>query len=126
MQVDISELRRKSPLKHFNDTSLKVLAEVANTTEHKKNDVIFSAGDEDKMAAFLIRGSVTLESNDGRVTSIDHDHNMSQFALANLKPRMYKVTASTEDTVLFWVKDEVLDKVISESLQSQEIAVTSC
>ena len=125
MQVDVSELKRKNPLKYFHDTSLKALTEVAKTTEHKKNDEIFSAGDKDKMAAFLIRGSVTLESIDGRVISINHDHDMSQFALANLKPRMYKAVAAADDTVLFWVKDEILDKMLSESLQSQEIAVTN-
>jgi len=124
MEVDFKELKKKNPLKHLHDSSLQALAEVTITTRHEKNDEIFCAGDKDKRAAFLISGSVTLKSIDGRVTSIDHNHSMSQFALANLKPRMYTVTATSDDTVLFWVKDEMLDKMISETLQTLEIEVT--
>ncbi len=87
------------------------------------NDELFSIGDKDKTAVFLIRGSVTLESIDGHVMSIDHDHSMAQFALANLKPRLYKAKATSDDTVLFWVKDEILDITMSENLQSHGIAV---
>ena len=119
----ISELKRKPPLKYFHDASLMALIEVAATSEHKKNDELFSIGDKDKTAVFLIRGSVTLESIDGRLISIDHNHSMAQFALANLKPRLYKAKTTSDDTVLFWVKDEILDITMSENLQSQEIAV---
>ena len=124
MQIDISELKRKSPLRHLHDSSLKALVEVATTTTHSMNEPLFSAGDRGDSAAFLIYGKVTLESIDGRVICIDHEHTMSEFALSNLKPRMYTATAASNDTVLFWVKDEVLNNMISETLHSQEIDVT--
>jgi len=123
MQVDISELGRKHPLDHFNNATLKALTEVAVTTEYKKNDKIFSIGDEDPMVAFLISGAVTLESIDGQIISIDHNHSMAQFGLANLRPRLYKAIAASDDTVLFWVSNEILDIAISRDWQSQEIAV---
>ena len=121
----ISELNRKTPLKYFHDASLMALIEVAATSEHKKNDELFSIGDKDKTAVFLIRGSVTLESLDGHVISIDHDHSMAKFALANLKPRLYKAKAASDDTVLFWVNNEILGMAISGIWPSQEIAVTN-
>jgi len=124
MEVDINKLKEKTILKHLHNSSLKALTEVAITTKHKNNDKLFNAGDDDKRAAFLINGSVTLKSIDGRVVSIDHNHSMSQFALSNLKPRMYSATAASDDTILLWIKDEVLDKIISENLQSQKIAVS--
>jgi len=123
MQVDISELGRKHPLNHFNNATLKALAEIAVTTEYKKNDKLFSIGDKDQMAAFLISGSVTLESIDGQIISIDHNHSMAQFGLANLRPRLYKAIAASDDTVLFWVNNKVLDMAISGGSQSQEIVV---
>ncbi len=50
-----------------------------------------------------------MESVDGHVIHVDHDDDMAQFALSNLKPRMYTAIAASGDTVLFWVKDEILD-----------------
>jgi len=123
--VDSSELRRKHPLDHFGEATLKALTEIAITKEYKKNDELFSIGGRDNMVAFLIRGSVTLESVDGHALSIDHNHNMAQFGLANLRPRLYKAIASSDDTVLFWVNNEILDMAISGNRQSQGIVVTS-
>ncbi len=124
MEVNIDDLHTKQPLHQLSESSLNALAEVAVTRKYAKGEQIFKIGDSQRMAVFLIKGSVTLESIDGRVTSIDLSHSMSEYALSNLKPRMYTATVASDDTVLFWVKDEVLNKLISESLHSQGIAVS--
>jgi len=107
--VVLRKLKRKVPLNRFPNRILKKLLKVAVAKKYTKNDVLFSVGDTEKRAAFLIKGSVIMESVDGRVIHVDHDDDLAQFALSNLKPRMYTAIAATGDTVLFWIKDEILD-----------------
>ncbi|MCP3669553.1 MAG: hypothetical protein GY814_03815 [Gammaproteobacteria bacterium] len=121
MKVRIWELKKKIPLKDFPELALKVLADVAITTRHNKDEELFCIGDDEKLAAFLIKGSILLESFDGRIHSIDHKHGMSRYALANIKPRMYSAVSASDETVLFWVKDQLLSKLTSQIIMPQDV-----
>jgi CRP-like cAMP-binding protein len=123
MPVDIDLLKTKLPLKYFPERCLKALTEVVFTTDYKNHDVIFRVGDDDDLAAFLIRGSINLESLDGRVTTIGLDQKVSRYALANLKPRLYTARAAQKNTAVLWVKSTVLDKYLTEHSQQHAMGV---
>ena len=120
MPVDIELLRNKVPFKDIPDKELKVLSEVAFTTEHRMDEVLFNIGDTDNYTAYLIKGCVSLESIDGRQEYLWHYHAESQFGLANLKPRMYKGKIVKNHSIVLWLKSTIIEQFLLDSYWYQE------
>ena len=120
MPVDIKLLRNKVPFKDMPDTGLKALSEAAFTTEHQMEEVLFNIGDNDNYTAYLIKGCVSLESIDGRQEYLCHDHAESQFGLANLKPRMYKVMIVKNHSIVLWLKSKIIEQFLLDEYSYEE------
>jgi len=120
MPVDIELLENKVPFNNIPDEWLKALSDVAFTTEHQTDEVLFNIGDTDNYTAYLIEGCVGLESIDGRQEYLwDYDP-QSQFGLANLKPRMYKVRIVKNHSIVLWVKSKIIEQFLLNSYGYQE------
>ena len=123
MAVHIRLLRDKIPFKELSDKHLKALSDVAFTTEHQQDELLFNIGDTDNYTAYLIKGWVSLERIDGRVKYLCHDQPEADFGLANLKPRLYKVRVVENQSIILWLKSTVIDQCLLNNHRYNESQV---
>lgn len=109
-QQTIALLARFTPFDSISPQLLTTLAKDIAISKAGKDTELFKAGDYDAHEYYLIKGSIKLVANDGRVKIIDADKDDTRFPIARLRPRMYTGTANSE-LQYFVIDASVLDEL---------------
>ena len=91
--VDTNALRKISILADLPPWQLEVIAEAVEQVESRKGSVILERGSDDGYTYFLTEGEVELDAADGLSKTIAVDEQTSRHPVANLRPRIFGVTA---------------------------------
>jgi CRP-like cAMP-binding protein len=98
---------------HFEELAVGTLVERV-----KPRDKLFSTGDTDGQAIYLLAGEVLLKANDGPERVIAAGSDVARYPLAHLKPRRYTGVARTE-AVIARVDSARLDHLLALDQTSQ-------
>jgi len=101
--IPVNSLSKQSIAKLESETRIKT---------YPQDATIFSIGDNDDEHLFLLQGEIGLNSKDGRESKILAGSVQSQYAIANLKPRLFNAKANNENVVIAAVKTDLLDKLM--------------
>lgn len=107
----IERLRSLIPLDSLSDEGLDEVCRQIRIKTLPRKTGLFRSGDEDDRTIFLLSGTVQLDSGD-RVESVAAGTDKSRYALANLKPRRYTATATT-DIEIAEIDAGALDKILT-------------
>lgn len=95
------------PFSSFSEQQCILAASQAEIREYEPKQVVVDIGTNDHLEYFLIRGTVELESFDGRFKSFDADSETAKAAVAALQPRKYKVKTQSKCTFFVIAQDVV-------------------
>jgi HD-like signal output (HDOD) protein len=96
IDVDLKQaLRNIRMLGKLPPWQFDVIADVAEVLRHKKGQALLRRGDDDGYTYFLGEGSLLLEGADGTVRTLSADDGPQQMPVANLRPRILDVTATS-------------------------------
>ena len=113
MPLDPDRLRQFVPIDALNAESLRQLAAAALVNRLQAGERLFAQGDTDVQAVYLLSGEVELHAAAGEAPRrIAAGSDEARYALANLKPRQYTGTATSEVECVR-VDSEVLDRLLT-------------
>lgn len=107
----ISQLHHCIPMSSMVKEAFERLKTETQFVIYKKDQRIFSIGDNDEDSLFLLEGEIKLVSSDGKHSKISTNNKQSLYALAALKPRLFSARA-TEGTLIAKIKTKILDKLL--------------
>jgi HD-like signal output (HDOD) protein len=93
--LTIDSLRRFIPLRDMSDPQLQVLLRAVDTRQARPGELLIKIGSRDNFSYLLLKGTVRLKAEDGKVMDLNTDHPSALSPLARLVPRMYDVSAVT-------------------------------
>ncbi len=120
MHRQIEKLKSKVPVESLREDCMARLEEHVIASSYAKGDVVFRIGDDDDQAIFLVEGALSLASADGREVGIDAGHPSARFALANLKPRLYEGTVTSDEALIMGLSMGVLERCTAIDQISQD------
>lgn len=94
-QVDISKLSALSPLNSLKKDNLEAMVKKTELRVAKPGEHLFSAGDSNKRAVWVLSGNVDLRNGDQTVNSIIGGSEEAANPLAPQLPRQYNAVATT-------------------------------
>ncbi len=97
---DISTLKRLRPLSQFTDEHLQTLANQLQLKTARKKEKLIELGCTDDYSLFVIEGEVTLKARDGKVQELSFDQKQELNPIAQLRPCIYDVIATSQLTYL--------------------------
>lgn len=109
----IKLLAHFTPLNRLSDKQLVLLQAHSDVRFVKAGEEIMALGSEDKLEYFLLKGSVGLESFDGRSTTIKAGTERALSAIAALQPRQYRVVSQTDGAFLV-VKQQTIQTLLAD------------
>jgi CRP-like cAMP-binding protein len=119
--VTSSFLRQFVCFKDLPESELALIARGVKLMAGDKDTVLFTAGSDDGLDYFLVKGEVHLIAKDGRTNSVNAEDSVARNPLARLRPRLYTAKAATS-MVYFTVAAQPLAKNFERSpLQNQNI-----
>jgi rhodanese-related sulfurtransferase len=107
----ISQLHHCIPISSMVKKAFERLKTETEFIIYKKDQRIFSIGDNDEDSLFLLEGEIKLVSKDGKYSTISTDNTQSLYAIAALKPRLFSALA-TKGTLIAKIKTKILDKLL--------------
>jgi CRP-like cAMP-binding protein len=93
--IDKTILRSFVPPNALNYDNFEELASKTFVEELSVGKAIFSVGDTDKLAVYLVEGEVELKAADGAVSIVKSGTDQAKHALSNLQPRRHTATTKT-------------------------------
>jgi len=112
--LTIDNLRRFIPLRDMSDPQLQVLLRAVDTRQARPGELLIKIGSRDNFSYLLLKGTVRLKAEDGKVMDLNTDHPSALSPLARLVPRMYDVSAVTPVEYLR-IDNDLIKDVSSES-----------
>lgn len=124
MTVDIQSedgqlIRQLIPLSTLPSDIFESLCKKITIEQTKPNTFLFKKNDTTKDLIYLIEGSITLQSNDLKVETIESGSASARFALAHQIPR--KIDAYTNTSVRFLIINfDIIENLPSSSYQEEK------
>lgn len=101
------------PIESLDPASLEQLSELAKVEQVNKGSEFIHLGDTDQDFVYVQSGQIDLVSKDGNVKTIKDTDEQSRYPLANLKPRQYKATVSSDTATIIRVDGKVLERMLA-------------
>jgi CRP-like cAMP-binding protein len=109
----LERLRRFIPLDALHDRSLRILADAARIERQSAGARVFSKGDTDGDAVYLLAGEVLLDDRGDRRVRLGAGEPRSRFALSNVKPRIFDCRVTSPEAELARVDGRLLEKLVT-------------
>lgn len=106
-------LARFQPFNGFSEQQCILAAAQSEIRECDAEQIIMDIGSSDDLEYFLVRGSVELESFDGRFKRVDADSDSAKAAVAALQPRKYRVKTLGKCTFIV-IPQNVVQALLNE------------
>ncbi len=113
MQLDLDRLRRLVPLGTLHEKSLGTLAASAQLQHLSVGARLFSIGDQDADAIYLLAGEVVLQDSNGHHYDVQAGRERGRFALANLTPRQFDALVTSPSAQILRVDGRLLEKLVT-------------
>jgi HD-like signal output (HDOD) protein len=108
------------PLNSLSVNQLVLASANSEVKEYGVGETVFEIGSDDGLEHFLLKGTVELESFDGRFKSIEAGSESAQAAIALLRPRKY--TARTKTPCVFIIiENKVIEALLRELPELSEV-----
>ena len=72
--LTIDNLRRFIPLRDMSDPQLQVLLRAVDTRQARPGELLIKIGSRDNFSYLLLKGTVRLKAEDGKVMDLNTDH----------------------------------------------------
>jgi len=108
----IKVLSQFIPINSLSKESISKLASETKLKTYSEGDRIFAIGDNDDEHLFLLKGEIALYAKDGRQSILKAGSVQGQYAIANLKPRLYDAKANSDEVAIAMVNADLLDKLM--------------
>jgi len=106
-------LQKLVPLNTLSDSGLDEVIAAAQFNTTEKGEVLFSEGDDDSYAVYLLQGEVALTSvNQSAPRNIRSSTEAARYAIAQLKPRQM-TGATTKPSTIARIDQNVLDHIVT-------------
>lgn len=111
--VDKAILAKLVPLDSLSEPNFDDIVRNSSTEKFPAGTVLFTQGDVDKYAVYVLEGEVVLSSQDSTMErTIRGGTDDSLYAIAQLKPRQNTATARS-DVLIFRVDNDLMDRLIT-------------
>lgn len=90
---DLSTLRRIKVISRLSEGHLIAVANQLRLLKAKKRQALIKAGSTENTSLYIVKGSVSLSAQDGKIKTITADDNQELQPIAQLRPCIYDVTA---------------------------------
>jgi len=107
----LNQLRHCIPINSVVKSALDRLKSEVEIIKFTDNETIFNVGDNDLNSFFLLEGEIELFSKDGKKTSLSTEHKQSLYAIAALKPRLFRARAKNS-VLIAKLNTKILDKLL--------------
>ncbi len=106
-------LQKLVPLNTLSDSGLDEVIAATNIDLTEKDTILFSEGEDDGFAVYLLQGEVLLTSvNQSAPRSIRSSTDASRYAIAQLKPRQMTGT-TTKPSTIARIDQNILDHIVT-------------
>jgi CRP-like cAMP-binding protein len=113
VELDLDRLREFVPIDSLERQQLKTLASSARVERRPGGHRLFSRGDQDTDAVYLLRGEIELADARGVRNRITAANDQARFALSNLKPRRFDAFVVSSDAEIARIEAPLLEKLIA-------------
>ena len=111
-------LREKHVFLGFDETLQRQLMKNTVVFHYPPHAPLFEWGDRSPHSIFLLQGDVQMNTRDGHEHAVSSDDTVAHFALADLKPRLYRAVSAAEGALLAWVNGRWLDNIAADDYDS--------
>jgi CRP-like cAMP-binding protein len=113
VELDLNRLRNLVPIDCLEHQQLETLASSARVERHPNGFQLFSRGDQDEDAVYLLDGEIELSGGKGIRKRIKAADAQARFALANLKPRRFDAFVVSASAQIARIELPLLEKLIA-------------
>ena len=113
MPIDAQRLAKLYPLDSLRPENLEQLAKEAEASEHRRGDVLFTAGDTDDHTMYLLDGVVKGTYPDGKVKVSDAASLQGRYPLGDLQPRRFTAIVDSKAATVARIDRRFAEKVLT-------------
>ncbi|MES9870255.1 MAG: cyclic nucleotide-binding domain-containing protein [Sedimenticola sp.] len=113
MELNLEKFRTLIPINSLYEDNLLHLAQQTSVEYHGRGDVLLEIGDESPESLFLMSGEVMETSAENKRKRVAADSEEARYALANLRPRQFRVEVISESATIARVDANLLDKMLA-------------
>ena len=113
MPIDAERLAKLYPLDSLRPENLEQLAKEAEASEHRRGDVLFTAGDTDDHTMYLLDGVVKGTYPDGKVKVSDAASLQGRYPLGDLQPRRFTAIVDSKTATVARIDRRFAEKVLT-------------
>ena len=113
MDLDLKRFCELVPIDALGESSLRTLVSATRVERRVKGERLFTSGERDKDAVYLLAGEVTLDDHKGHQMRISADDDKSRFALSHLKPRRFDAYVASASAEVARVDATLLERMVA-------------
>ncbi len=113
MELDLNKFRTLIPINALYENSLMQLARQARIKKLSKDETVFNHDDQEHNSIFLLSGSVTVTTSDGKAKEITAGSDEACYSIAVDTQQKCDAVVSSDTATLVWIDRVLLERLLA-------------